>query len=310
MNIIELQGALQLGLIYSILAIGVYLSFRVLHFPDLTVDGSFPLGAAVTAVLITTGVHPGLAMIVAAFAGGCAGLATALLSTRLKIFGLLASILVMSSLYSINLRIMGNRPNISLANTKTLFTEFEGSFLHGSSAKIYVLTALVISIILVISLFMRSQLGLALRAVGNNPRMSKAQGISEENMISFGLLLSNALVAIAGSLFCQCYGFADVTLGVGTIIIGLASLILGEALFSSKTPWKAILACAAGAVLYRVLITIALGAADIGLEPSDLNLISAALIAGFMGFPVIRKVFKFPTKQPVALIKTGKRVKV
>jgi len=296
MNLIQLQGAIELGLIYSLLAVGVYLSFRVLQFPDLTVDGSFPLGAAVTAALLTAGVHPLWATLMAFSMGAVAGIVTAFISTRLKIFGLLAGILNMSALYSINLRVMGNKPNISLLNTETIFQQLEGPFIHGHAAKFYTLIIIVGLVILAFGLFMGSEIGLAIRATGNNARMAKAQGINENRMITLGLAISNGLVALAGSLFCQNFGFADVTLGVGTIIIGLASVILGEALLPTRTIWAAILASILGAIIYRLLIAFALSAGDIGLQPSDLNLISAVLITVSMGLPSLRR---FITKEVV-----------
>jgi putative ABC transport system permease protein len=292
MNLIQFQGAIELGLIYSILALGVFLSFRVLDFPDLTVDGSFPLGAAVTAALLVVGVDPVLATLIAFLVGSCSGTVTAFMSTRLKIFGLLAGILNMSALYSINLRIMGNRPNISLLSTETLFKKFDGIFPQGHPTKLYVLVVIVGLVILLVGKFMGSQIGLAIRSTGNNSRMAQAQGVDEAKMITLGLAISNGLVALSGSLFCQSFGFADVTLGVGTIIIGLASLILGEALFPTRSIWGSLFAAGIGAVVYRVFIALALGAGDIGLQPSDLNLISAILITLSMGVPSLKRIFK------------------
>jgi putative ABC transport system permease protein len=292
MNLIQFQGAIELGLIYSILALGVFLSFRVLDFPDLTVDGSFPLGAAVTAALLVVGVDPVWATLIAFLVGSVSGSITAFMSTRLKIFGLLAGILNMSALYSINLRIMGNRPNISLLSTGTLFKKFDGIFPQGHPSKLYVLVLIVGAVIVLVGKFMGSQIGLALRSTGNNSRMAQAQGVDEAKMITLGLAISNGLVALSGSLFCQSFGFADVTLGVGTIIIGLASLILGEALFPTRSIWGSLLAASVGAVVYRVFIALALGAGDIGLQPSDLNLISAVLITLSMGVPSLKRIFK------------------
>lgn len=283
MNMMQLQSAVEIGLIYSILAIAVFLSFRVLNFPDLTVDGSFPLGAAVAATSISSGMNPILATLLAFCVGAGAGYVTAFMSTRLKIFGLLAGILNMSALYSINLRIMGNKPNISLINKETIFQS-------GDNGKIYVLLGIVAFVVVVVSQFMGSQIGLAIRATGNNPRMAQAQGINDARMIALGLSISNGLVALAGALFCQSFGFADVSVGVGTIIIGLASVILGESVGSVRRISGALIAVVVGAIVYRTLIAFALNASEIGLQPSDLNFISAVLITVFMGVPTFKKM--------------------
>ena len=209
MSNIALLGAIEIGLVFGLVALGVYLSFRVLQFPDLTVDGSFPLGAAVAATLIVHHVNPWLATLAAALAGALAGLATAWLNLRLRILNLLASILTMIALYSINLRIMG-RPNVALLGEETVL-----SSLQDQAAPAYVLTPLAFALaVLVIKLlldrFLTSELGLALRATGANPRMARAHGIRTEHAILLGMALSNALVALAGALFAQSQGSADV----------------------------------------------------------------------------------------------------
>ena len=221
MSAIALLGALELGLVFGLVALGVYLSFRVLQFPDLTVDGSFPLGAAVAATLIVHAVDPWLATLAAALAGALAGLTTAWLHLRLGILHLLASILTMIALYSINLRIMG-RPNVALLGERTVLSP-----LQDGPAPAYVLTPLAFAVAVfaikgLLDRFLNSEIGLALRATGANPRMARAQGIHTERAILLGLALSNALVALAGALFAQAQGSADVTLGVGVIVVGLA----------------------------------------------------------------------------------------
>ncbi len=291
MNLFQIISTLELGFIYSLVAIGVFLSFKTLQFPDMTVDGSFPLGAAVCASLITQGVDPCLATLSAVFAGSIAGLVTAWLSTHLRILNLLASILTMTALYSINLRIMG-RPNIALLGEKTIITEWFSSFnILGS---IYFLPLLLISILLMIIIyaFLNTRLGLAIRATGNNARMTRAQGINDHKMIWLGLSLSNSLVALAGALFAQVHGFADVTLGVGTIIIGLASVIIGQALLPSRTILQALIACVIGAILYRLVIATALNVGDFGLQASDLNLVTAIIVALAMILPSIKQRVK------------------
>ncbi|MBY0281990.1 MAG: ABC transporter permease [Alphaproteobacteria bacterium] len=291
MNWIQFTGSVELGLIYSLVALGVYLSFRTLQFPDLTVDGSFPLGAAVCASLITLGVHPGLATFAAILAGAFSGLVTAWLSTHLKMLNLLAGILTMTALYSLNLRIMG-RPNIALLGEKTILTEwFSGTTAFVSSHFAPLMLATIVFGALLYC-FLNTRLGLAVRATGSNPRMGRAQGINDHKMIWLGLSVSNALVALAGALFAQVHGFADVTMGVGTIIIGLAAVIIGEAILPTTTILKALLACVVGAILYRLVIASALNVGDFGLQASDLNLVTAVLVACAMLLPSIKRRVK------------------
>lgn len=291
MNTIQFLGSVELGLIYGLVALGVYLSFRVLEFPDLTVDGSFPLGAAVAAILIVNGYPPFFATMMASGAGFLAGVVTAWLNIRWKILHLLASILTMTALYSINLRIMG-RPNIALLNEATLFTNFVEAlraleFLPPAILPI-ILAFITVAVWLLLTRFLTSHLGLAMRATGGNPRMAKAQGINVNRMTILGIALSNAIVAFAGALFAQTQGFADVTMGVGTIIIGLAAVIIGEAFFPSRTIWIALLTCIVGAILYRLAVALALNVGFLGLQASDLNLITALLVAVAMILPKIR----------------------
>jgi putative ABC transport system permease protein len=287
MSNIALLGAIEIGLVFGLVALGVYLSFRVLQFPDLTVDGSFPLGAAVAATLIVHHVNPWLATLAAALAGALAGLATAWLNLRLRILNLLASILTMIALYSINLRIMG-RPNVALLGEETVL-----SSLQDQAAPAYVLTPLAFALaVLVIKLlldrFLTSELGLALRATGANPRMARAHGIRTEHAILLGMALSNALVALAGALFAQSQGSADVTMGVGVIVVGLAAVIGGEALLNPRRVAWATSACILGSLLYRLIVALALNADFLGLQAQDLNLITAVLVAAALVLPRLR----------------------
>jgi len=283
LNLIELVGAVELGLIFSLVAIGVYLSFRVLQFPDMTVDGSFPLGGAVCATLIVAGVHPLFATLAAMLAGSMAGFLTAWLATHLKMLNLLAGILTMTALYSINIRIMG-KPNVALLGEPTLFNQSLAAF------PVYLPLGLgIFAVIMLVFRFLSSRLGLAIRATGSNPRMGRAQGINDHKMIWLGLSISNALVALAGALFAQIHGFADVTMGVGTIIIGLAAVIVGEALFKTRTVLPALFACLFGAVIYRLIVAKAL---NLGGQASDLNLITAALVALAMLLPNLKSALK------------------
>lgn len=288
MTLFAFMGAVEAGLIFSLVAIGVFLSFRVLDFPDLTVDGSFPLGAAVAAVGIVSGLDPFLATALAILAGFLAGVVTALLHLRLGIIHLLASILVMLALYSINLRIMG-RPNVPLLASDTVFTPVEALPLPMLYAMPLALAVFIVLAKLATDWFLTTETGLALRAAGANPRMAAAQGIDRARFLPLGLGLSNALVALAGALFAQAQGFADVTMGVGIIIIGLAAVIVGETLLPARTILIATLAVILGSLAYRVAIAFALNLDAIGLRAQDLNLVTAVLVVAAIAAARLRR---------------------
>ena len=284
---IAFYGALETGLIYGLVAFGIYLSFRVLDFPDLTVDGSFPLGAAVAAVLILEGWNPWVATGFAALAGMAAGAVTAILNVKLNILNLLASILTMIALYSINLRIMG-RPNIALLTEETVLTPWYSLGLEFHQVPVILFLIVVAVSLVLLWRFMKSETGLAMRATGSNARMARAQGIATGGMIILGVALSNGLVGLAGALFAQSQGAADVTMGVGVIVIGLASLIGGEAVLTPSTVMRALLACVIGAIIYRLAIAFALNADVLGLQAQDLNLITAVLVTLAIVLPGVR----------------------
>jgi putative tryptophan/tyrosine transport system permease protein len=284
---IAFWGAVELGLVYAFVAIGVYIAFRVLSFPDLTVDGSFPLGAAVAAVMITAGFNPWLACLVAALAGGATGLVTAFLNVRFGILNLLASILTMIALFSINLRVMG-RPNVALVNRPTILTPFYDLGLADHLVRPLVLLVLVTVTVALLARFLVSDFGLAMRATGQNPRMALANGIDTGRQVYAGMALSNALVGLGGALFAQVAGFADVTAGVGTIIVGLAAVIVGETLLRGRAMLVALAACVAGSVLYRIAVQLALSSDAIGLTASDLNLATAVLVTIALVLPRLR----------------------
>ncbi|MFS0823352.1 ABC transporter permease [Bacillus sp. 1P02SD] len=300
-----LFGAFESGIIYAIMAIGVYLSFRILDFPDLTVDGSFVTGAAVSAILITNGVNPFIATLLALVAGFIAGSITGLLHTVGKINALLSGILMMIALYSINLRIMG-KSNVSLLNIDTTFTNVSGvssslgldSFFNNILSTIslgnslpktwgILLFMIVVTFIIkfLIDLFLRTEIGLAVRATGDNKKMISSFSANTNLMTILGLGLSNALVALSGSLIAQQGGFADVGMGIGMIVIGLASVIIGEALFGAKTIARATLAVIGGAIIYRIVVSLALRVEF--LQPGDMKLITAIIVIIALVLPKI-----------------------
>jgi putative ABC transport system permease protein len=284
---IALLGAVELGLVYAFVGIGVYLSFRVLSFPDLTVDGSFPLGAAVAAVLIVSGTNPWAATGVAMVAGAAAGLVTAFLNVRFAILHLLASILTMIALFSINLRVMG-KPNVAIIANETMLTPFYGLGLSEFTVKPLFLAVLVIVAVAVVGRFLLSEAGLAMRATGANARMAEAQGVDTRLQIYLGLALSNALVALGGAMFAQTNGFADVTSGIGTIVVGLAAVIVGETVLRTRLIVIALVGCVLGSVVYRLAIQFALSADVLGLKASDLNLVTAVLVTIALVLPRLR----------------------
>ena len=288
MSLIAFWGAVELGLVFAFVAIGVYLTFRVLDFPDLTVDGSFPLGAAVAAVLIIAGLNPWLAAAVAMAAGAVAGLVTALLNVRFRILHLLASILTMIALFSVNLRVMG-KPNVALINAETMISPFFGLGLRDFYVRPLFVGVLVVVAVVVVWRFLESDAGLSMRATGANPRMARAQGVDTDRQIYLGIALSNALVALGGALFAQTNGFADVTSGVGTIVVGLAAVIIGETLFGARGILMALIGCVLGSILYRIAIQLALSSDVLGLKASDLNLVTAVLVALALILPRLRR---------------------
>ncbi|MEF2231883.1 MAG: ABC transporter permease [Pseudodesulfovibrio sp.] len=286
-----LLGALEQGFAYGLMVIGVYLTFRVLDFPDLTVDGSLPLGAAVSAVVITAGHSPVTAILLAGSAGFVAGAVTGILNTKFKILHLLASILTMIALYSINLRIMG-RPNMTLLGKETVVDWF----MNLTGLPSYVSTPIFFAVICfaavaVLIWFLHTEKGLAFLATGDNMQMITSQGVNTDTVIIFGVGLSNALVAVSGALVAQNQGAADVNMGVGTIIAGLASVIVGETVFGCKSITRALIAALLGSVLYRVAIALALGLklGSFAFTPSDLNLITALLVIFALVMPRMKR---------------------
>ncbi|MFT4835906.1 MAG: putative ABC transport system permease protein [Psychromonas sp.] len=291
MSLYAFLGTLEIGLIYGLVAIGVYLTFRILDFPDLTVDGSFTLGAAVAATLIVTGQNPYLATLLGTLAASCAGLVTAWLNLRFNILHLLASILTMTALYTINLRVMG-KPNVALIMEPTVLSPFEGLGLPDMYMKVIFVAVCAIVGGLLVAWFLRTQYGLAMRSVGSNKRMAQANGIVVTEKVYVGLALSNGLVGLAGALFAQTNGFADSTMGIGTIVVGLAAVIIGESLLASRSMLVIVMSCIVGSILYRFAVSMALNADFLGFQASDLNLITAVLVALALVFPKLRNEWK------------------
>ncbi|PMO61486.1 ABC transporter permease [Vibrio breoganii] len=297
-------GALELGLVYGLVALGVYLTFRVLDFPDLSVDGSFPMGAAVAATAIVAGINPWLATGMAIVAGSMTGWVTAFLAVRCGILHLLASILTMIAAFSINIRIMG-RPNVALLGEETILTPFE-SIGDPMLIRPLVVGVLVLLAAMFIIRLLNSDFGLGLRATGVNARMVRAQGGSTSFYTYFGLALSNGFVGFAGALFAQTNSFADVTSGVGTIVVGLAAVILGQTLIPGRKIWVAVTAVIVGSVLYRLAVAFALSSGMFGLQASDLNLVTAVLVAVALIAPKMKA--KYKAKQKLQQARTGKEV--
>nr|WP_320172615.1 ABC transporter permease [Maridesulfovibrio sp.] len=290
MSLYAFMGAVEQGAAFGLMVLGVYLTFRVLDFPDLTVDGSLPLGAAVSAVVITGGHSPITGIFLAAGAGFLAGAVTGILNTKFKILHLLASILTMIALYSINIRIMG-RPNMTLLGADTIidrFIEFSGLAPQYSTPLLFSMISG--AALLVLIWFLKTSFGLAVLATGDNPKMITSLGVNRDMMIIFGVGLSNALVAASGALVAQNQGAADVNMGIGTVIAGLASLIIGETLFGKASVSRAMLSALLGSVVYRIAIALALGLrfGDFSFTPSDLNLITAILVVVALISPQIK----------------------
>ncbi|MEN8210119.1 MAG: ABC transporter permease [Thermodesulfobacteriota bacterium] len=276
------------GLVYGLVAIGVYLTLRVLAFPDLTVDGSYALGGATTAVLLVKGFNPFIGVLAAMLVGLCAGALTAILNTTLRLPALLAGILMMVGLYSVNLRIMGGA-NISLLRESTIFDQVGGVLKLGvGNIYLSIIVALLIIIIVVSMLiwFLRTEFGLGLRATGDNEEMVRGLGSNTNINLIIGVAIANGLVATAGAVVAQSQGFADVGMGIGMVVIGLASVIIGETLLHPRRVAGLLLAAVVGAFIYRLIITVAL---RLGMPPGDLKLVTSVLVVAAMAIPYIKK---------------------
>lgn len=279
-----IQGSVSLGLLWAIMTIGVFITYRILNYADLTVEGSITTGAAVSATLIIGGMNPYLASFFAFLAGMAAGLMTGLLHTKLKIPALLSGILSMIALYSINIRIMG-KANVSLLKVGTIYTPFENMGLDSRSSVIVLGIICVVVAILVLYWFFGTEVGSAIRATGSNPKMIRAQGVNTDMMIIMGLVLSNGLVALSGALIAQDQSYSDIQMGIGSIVIGLASVIIGEVLFGTRNFMNTLISLVLGAVAYRIIIAFVL---ELGLAPTDLRLFTAITVAIALSLPVFK----------------------
>lgn len=284
LSLFALVGAVETGLVFALVALGSYLTFRILDFPDLTVEGSFPLGAAVTAKLMVLGVDPWAATFCGAIAGALAGLVTAFLNLKLRILHILASILTGIALYSVNLRIMSG-PNVGLLNVPTVYSFGESWGIPSLYVPLVVLLVVVAIALVLVDLFLATGFGLAMRATGANPRMARANGINTAKMTAVGLAIANGLTGLAGGLFAQMLGAADVSMGIGVIVVALAAVIGGTALMPSRLLPLLTLACVLGSVVYRILIAFALNSDFVGLTASDVNLVTAILVVVAMFAP-------------------------
>lgn len=285
-----LHGAVSLGLLWALMTIGVFITYRVLKFSDLTVDGCLVTGAAIAARMITDGTDPYIATSVAMLGGMAAGAATGLLHTKLKIPGLLSGILTMIALYSVNIRIMG-KANISLLKIDTVYTPLQAMGLSQKNAVLLLGVVCVFVIICALYWFFGTELGSSIRATGNNPGMIRAQGVNTDTMIIIGLIISNALVALSGALIAQYQQYADIQMGTGAIVIGLASVIIGEVLFGKRNFFNNLVSLALGAIAYRIIIALVL---ELGMETTDLKLFTAITVALALAMPIAKeKLAKF-----------------
>ena len=293
-----INSTIAQGLLWALLALGVFITFRILDVADLTVEGSFPMGAAISAVLITMGVNPWLTVVIAGIGGMVAGAVTGWIHTKLKIPALLAGILTMIALYSVNLHIMG-KANISLLRMDTVYSAIHSMGVSNAVALTIIGVVVTVVVGLFLFWFFGTELGTSIRATGVNPQMIRAQGVNTDTMIVLGLLLSNGFVAVSGALIAQSQGFADIGMGVGTIVIGLASVIIGEVLFAASSVVRklfgnssfvlSLVAVVFGSIIYRIVIAAVL---YLGMPPNDLKLFTAILVALALSLPTWQGKFR------------------
>ncbi|MGX7173309.1 ABC transporter permease [Enterococcus ratti] len=289
---IFLSSASQ-GILWALLAIGVFLTFRILDIADLTAEGSFPLGAGIAAMSITKGFHPFVACFLGFLGGTIAGLVSGLLHTKLKIPALLAGIITMTGLYSVTSRIMG-APNISLLGQNTVFLWLQSTGLSKENAVLIIGLIVALLVVTLLVLFLRTEVGLALRATGDNLAMSEANGIYTDTMKIIGYMISSGCIALSGSLLAQNNGFADLNSGIGTIVIGLASIIIAEVLFKNLPLFLRLLTIILGAIIYRFILALVF---ELNVQPSDSKFASALVLVLCLSFPSIQQKLKRPTRK-------------
>ncbi len=282
-----LIGSLQLGFLYSIMVMGIYISFRILNIPDLTTEGSFTFGLAVSSVVTAAG-YPFLGIFAALAAGAAAGVVTGLLQTKLSIHPVLAGILTMSGLYSVNLFVMGGASNVTLLNSDTIFTVFRNVFpmLSKDAAKLIISVAVAVIAAVILTLFFKTSLGLSIRATGDNPDMVRASSINVDAVLIIALALSNACIGVCGGLIAQYQSFADINSGVGILVLGLASVIIGEVFFGRHGVMRGFISAIAGSIIYRFIIALATRTSFF--PAYMLKLVSAVIVGIALAVPAIR----------------------
>lgn len=291
MSVSTILGASELGLIFAIMSLGIFITFKILNFPDLTVDGSFTLGCVVSALFALNG-HPVIGIIMATLAGSIAGFITGFLHTKMKVQYILAGILTMTGLYSINLKIGDGKPNFSLFGKETIFSSFKTTLesLHLPSIiidnhKLILVLLIVIIVTVLLYLFFKTQTGMAIRATGDNENMVRASSINTDAMKIAGLALANAFVGLSAAIFTQYQQFYDISLGIGMMVVGLTSIILGETIFGKRNILNSFISLILGAIIYRILLAFAL---SLGMNPNDWKLLCAILVASAISIPTIK----------------------
>lgn len=298
MNVLLITSSIELGLLYGLMTLGLFISYRILDIPDLTVDSSFTLGAAVSAVMTIKG-YPLWGIILGAFAGACAGMVTATLQTKLKVQPILAGILTMTALYSINIMVMGNKPNLPLLNIETIFSKSQ-ELLQTQYTPMILGIVIVLLVVLALALFLSTPLGLSIRATGDNEDMVRSSSVNVDFTKMVGLSIANALVGTSGALIAQYQSFADVSMGVGMVVIGIASLIIGEVFLGKRSVFLNILAAILGSVIYRFIISLAL---ELNISASSMKLVSAIIVTIAISYPAIKKAIKL--QRQISQMKRG-----
>jgi len=287
MNPLLITSSVELGLLYGLMTLGLFISYRILDIPDLTVDGSFTLGAAVSVVVATMG-HPILGIFLAGIAGSCAGVVTATLQTKLKVQPILAGILTMTALYSINIMVMSGKPNMSFRGIETIFSKMK-TMLNISFVPMILGISIVILVMVVLALFLSTQLGLAIRATGDNEDMVRSSSVNVDFTKTVGLAIANSLVGVSGALIAQYQSYTDVSMGVGMVVMGIASLIIGEVIFGRKSIRRNIVAAILGSIIYRLIISLAI---EFNISASSMKLITAIIVTIAISYPVLKGKIK------------------